>query len=132
MGDNWLTPPWLLELLFGDNDYYDPNPGNPEGLRGFDGMGAWPTDRVVFLNPPYSDPAPWLSKASKHRGPIVCLVKSDHSTEWWQRYSPGWRIVRVGQRLRFLNGGSEENSANFPSELWFRGWPPIWSPKAEG
>jgi len=126
MGDNWRTPPWLLEIIFPPwVDYFDPCPGNPEGLRGFEGLGAWPTDRPCFLNPPYSDPGPWLRRAMKHPGPVVCLVRSDHSTEWWQRYSPAFRVVRIGQRLRFLNGdGTEENSANFPSELWFKDWPP--------
>ena len=123
MGDNWRTPPWLLEILFPDGRYFDPNPSNPDGLRGFDGRGVWPTDRPVFLNPPYSDPGPWLRRAWTHPGPIVCLVKSDHSTEWWQRYSPAFRIVRIGQRLRFISDDPEAGVANFPSELWYKGYP---------
>jgi hypothetical protein len=124
MADNWLTPPWLLELIFPYGGYFDPCPANPDGLRGFDGMGGWPTDRPVFLNPPYSDPGPWLKRAAHHPGPVVCLVKSDHSTEWWQRYNGWFRIVRIGQRLRFLGPNDTDGAANFPSELWFKDWPP--------
>jgi len=126
MSDNWQTPPWLLDILFPDGkaSYFDPIPANPEGLRDFDGRSSWPTDRPVFLNPPYSDPAPWLKRAAAHHGPVVCLVKHDPSTEWWQRYAPLFRVVAIGQRLRFIGPG--EGVANFPSALWFKGWPPRW------
>jgi hypothetical protein len=121
--DNWRTPPWLLEVIFPNGHYYDPCGENPLGLRDFEGLGSWPTDVPVFLNPPYSDPAPWLARAAKHGGPIVCLVKSDHSTLWWQRYAGAFRVVRIGQRLRFIGDGDGEGVANFPSELWYRNWP---------
>ena len=123
VADNWRTPPWLLELLFPDGLYFDPNPANPEGLRGFDGLGDWPTDRPVFLNPPYSEPGPWLRKAAHHPGPVVCLVKLDPSTEWWQRYAPFFRVVAVGQRLRFLSDSEKDGVANFPSAFWMKGLP---------
>lgn len=128
MGDNWRTPPWLLEVIFPDGRFFDPNPANPDGLRDFEGMGAWPADVPVFLNPPYSDPGPWLRRAWKHAGPIVCLVKSDHSTEWWQRYSGAFHVVRIGQRLRFIGDDPDGGVANFPSELWYKGWP--WQARA--
>ncbi len=125
-GDNWRTPPWLLELIFPDGVYFDPCEENPEGLRTSEGLtSSWPTNIPLFLNPPYSNPGPWLRKAAVHGGPVVCLVKSDHSTEWWQRYAPAFRVVRIGQRLRFIdpkNPGAD-GTANFPSELWFRDWP---------
>ncbi len=41
--------------------------------------------RVCFMNPPYSNPKPFIEKAwedSKHCK-IVCLVKCDPSTKWW-------------------------------------------------
>ena len=131
MGDSWHTPTWLLDLIFGGQEYFDPCAANPDGLRSFDGRGAWPTDKPVFLNPPYSDPGPWLERAAKHPGPIVCLVKLDPSTLWWQMNVGGFRVVLVGQRLRFLNGsGGTSQSADFPSAFWMKAWPPRHGPAA--
>lgn len=112
--DNWRTPGWLLELLFPDDVYFDPCPINPDGLRGADGMGPWPSDRPVFLNPPYSDPSPWLKRAAAHQGPIVCLVRVDPSASWWS-YSEGFKIILIGQRLRF---GRARTVAPFASAIW--------------
>lgn len=114
--DDWSTPKWLLELLFPDGFYFDPCPINPDGLRRSDGMGAWPSDRPVFLNPPYSDPAPWLKRASEHPGPMVCLVRCDPSASWWS-YSEGFKVTLIGQRLRF---GKSERAAPFASAVWRR------------
>ena len=112
--DNWRTPAWLLELLFPDGRYFDPCPINPEGLRESDGRGAWPVDRPVFLNPPYSNPAPWLKMAASHPGPVVCLVRCDPSASWWS-YSEGFKVTLIGQRLRFR---SAQKAAPFASAIW--------------
>ncbi len=112
--DDWSTPRWLLELLFPDGDYFDPCPINPGGLRAADGFSAWPTDRPVFLNPPYSDPAPWLKRAAEHPGPVVCLVRCDPSASWWA-YSDGFKVTLIGQRLRF---GRSKQPAPFASAVW--------------
>lgn len=112
--DNWRTPGWLLELLFPDGRYFDPCPINPEGLRQSDGFGPWPIDVPVFLKPPYSDPAPWLKRAAKHPGPVVCLVRCDPSASWWA-YSEGFKVTLIGQRLRF---GRAQSAAPFASAIW--------------
>lgn len=44
--------------------------------------------KVCFMNPPYSNPRPFIEKAwedSKHCK-IVCLVKVDPSTKWWSTF----------------------------------------------
>ncbi len=112
--DNWKTPGWLLKLLFPDGDYFDPCPINPDGLRAREGLGAWPVDRPVFVNPPYSDPSEWLRKAADHPGPVVCLVRVDPSASWWC-YSEGFEVILVGQRLRF---GRSTHAAPFASAIW--------------
>lgn len=117
MSDDWSTPKWLLELLFPDGRFFDPNPVNPDGLREKDGRGAWPVDEPVFLNPPYSDPEPWLKKASEHPGPIVCLVRCDPGSSWWA-YSREFQVILIGQRLRF---GTSKQAAPFSSAVWRRG-----------
>ncbi len=112
--DDWSTPKWLLELLFPDGIYFDPCPINPGGLRASDGFGEWPKDRPIFLNPPYSDPAPWLKRAAEHSGPVVCLVRCDPSASWWA-YSESFRVTLIGQRLRF---GRSKMAAPFASAIW--------------
>jgi DNA N-6-adenine-methyltransferase Dam len=118
VSDDWMTPAWLLDLIFDGKDYFDACPLNPEGLREVDGLGRWPTDRPVFLNPPYSDPTPWLRKAASHEGGIVVLVKCDPSARWWQAYAPAFRVTMLGVRLKF---GYNTGSAPFPSAIWRRG-----------
>lgn len=44
--------------------------------------------KTAFMNPPYSNPKPFIEKAwedSKHCK-IVCLVKCDPSTKWWATF----------------------------------------------
>lgn len=108
--DHWATPKWLLELLFPDNGFFDPCP-----LTGEQGLEMeWPTDRPVFINPPYSDPTPWIKKATVHPGPVVLLLRADPSVSWWA-YSEAYKVTFIGQRLRF---GSARTPASFPSAIW--------------
>jgi hypothetical protein len=120
--DDWRTPPWLLDLLVDGRAFFDPCPANPDGLRGNDGLlSEWPSDRLVFVNPPYSDPGPWVAKAAAHLGPIVLLLPNDPTTEWWQAYATLFRVTPLGQRIRFLSGSlgyGRLSSARFPSAVW--------------
>ncbi len=50
--------------------------------------------QTFFMNPPYSNPKPFIEKAwedSKHCK-IVCLVKCDPSTRWWATF---WNYEKV-------------------------------------
>ena len=79
----------------------------------------------VWLNPPYSQCAAFIAKASEeanHSGQaVVCLVPSRTDTRWWHRYV--WDAERhrprAGVEVRFLPGrlkfGDSKNSAPFPS-----------------
>lgn len=111
--DHYSTPAWLLELLFPDGRCHDPCP-----LGGLAGSltDAWPTDIPVFINPPYSNPRPWLEKAAGHKGEVVALVKADPSSSWWD-LSEGFKVTFIGQRLRF---GGTRLAAPFPSAIWRR------------
>ena len=42
-------------------------------------------DKICFMNPPYSNPKPFIEKAweDSQYCKIVCLVKCDPSTRWW-------------------------------------------------
>jgi len=109
--DHWSTPTWLLELLFPDGKFFDPCP-----IQGTTGLEIeWPTDVPIFINPPYSNPVPWIRRAAKHTGPVVLLVRADPSTSWWAYSQEGFKVTFIGQRLRF---GSAKTPASFPSAIW--------------
>jgi DNA N-6-adenine-methyltransferase (Dam) len=114
MSDDWRTPDWLRALL-APKDAFDPCPnGATDGLTC-----VWPTDRVVYINPPYSNPGPWVARAAKHQGPVVLLLRDDPSTAWWD-YSDGFEVIHIGQRIRFKGA---TKAPNFASCVW-RKFPP--------
>jgi hypothetical protein len=68
-------------------------------------------DAVCFMNPPYSNPRPFIKKAwgdSKYCK-IVCLVKVDPSTRWWATF---WDYKRCLVKC--------------PEHLCRDGWAPTW------
>jgi hypothetical protein len=94
--DGWATPKWLLEVMFPRGGYFDPCP-----LDGSHGLEIdWPQDRVVFINPPFSDPLPWVRRAVEHRGEVVLLLPIDPTTKWWV-YSEHFKVTLIGSRLHF-------------------------------
>ena len=98
--DDYATPRWLMALLFPDGRYFDPCPlGGLE--RGPDGLTSdWPTDRPVYINPPFSNPLPWCRRAAQHPGPVTMLVPVDPTTRWWT-YADGFEVILIGSRLHF-------------------------------
>jgi hypothetical protein len=121
--DQYATPKWLKGedgLFWG---WYDPCPLNT--APNFDGLREVWLDRT-FVNPPYSNPAPWVDKAiaeSKLGKVIALLVKHDSSTRWWSKlHEAGAHFLPIMGRLSF-NG---EKPAPFPSVLV------ILYPKTEG
>lgn len=76
----------------------------------------WP-DRS-FVNPPYSDPMPWIQKAieeSQKGKLIVLLLKLDSSTRWFAK------LIEAGAHILFFNGRlhyGDKGPANFPSALF--------------
>lgn len=74
----------------------------------------------VWLNPPYSDIAPWLEKAHESRLPVACLLPVNTSSKWWQDYcwTPGNRVGFFRKRLKFgRTDGGPQLGANFSSAL---------------
>jgi len=114
--DNWGTPKALYEAL--DKEFHfdsDPNPINPEGLRENDGLGDW-RGKTIWVNPPYSKPAPWIKNALRLTWlgkTTVMLLKSDTGTNWFHDYVlPHAEIRFIRQRLSFNDTG---NNAPFAS-----------------
>ena len=108
--DDWRTESWLLDY-FRDWDDPCPNAGTDGLLR------EW--GERVYLNPPYSNPKPWVERAilEARRGKtIVLLLRHDSSTEWWRLlHQAGAVFAAIIGRLHFSEGGP----APFPSVLVF-------------
>jgi len=100
--DHWSTPRDLYKKLdaeFAFND--DPCPLNRrDGL-----IREWGTR--VFMNPPYSNPTPWVKKAYREslKGKLVVgLLRGDTSTRWFHDWVYGKAELRfIKGRLRFGN-----------------------------
>lgn len=71
----------------------------------------------VFVNPPYSDPLPWVLHGIKEHQKgktVVFLLKHDSSTKWYRAlHEAGARFLMIEGRLRHGTG----KPANFPSIL---------------
>lgn len=76
----------------------------------------------TFVNPPYSDPEPWVDKAieeSKKGKRIVMLLRVDTSTRWFAKlHECGAHFAWINGRVHFSGEG---RPANFASMLAFLG-----------
>ncbi len=117
--DSFATPKELYDSL--DREFHfndDPCPLNDSPLE--DGLAReWGTS--VFMNPPYSHPAPWVKKACEEsvKGKIVVgLLRGDTSTHWFH----DWVLGKAD--LRFVRGRIKFNGkpAPFPNiiAVWGR------------
>ncbi len=112
--DDYETPDWIRDIFDFDN-WFDPCP-----LRktyGVDGLKIqW--GKRAFVNPPYSNPAPWIDKAIselKHgySRVVVMLLRVDTSTKWFAKLvEADAEILWFSKRLKFT-----DKPANFPSML---------------
>ena len=109
--DNYPTDEWLLSLFSG---WDDPCPLNPNFET--DGLTRIWADRT-FVNPPYSDPLPWIEKAvSEARGGkiVVLLLKMDTSTKWFARLKEAnAEFLWINGRLHY-NGLHHTYKGNVP------------------
>ncbi len=104
MSDNWETPKWLMRMY---EDWYDPCPLNDNPLN--DGLRMnWP-DRT-YVNPPYSNPMPWVEKAietAKLGNRVVMLLNVDTSTKWFAKLNEAKaHFLWFSERLHFSEGGA--------------------------
>jgi hypothetical protein len=123
--DDWYTPPYIFEALGLE---FDLDPCAPVGgvpwvpaLNHFsevdDGL-IQPWFGRVWLNPPYSQPWPWLDRLREH-GNGVALVPADTATRGFQRSAPSSDAACfLNGRVTFLQPGNDNvTSARFPSVL---------------
>ena len=116
--DKWNTPDWLMKIFEG---WFDPCPDNPVS----DGLKIDWKDKT-YVNPPYSNPLPWVEKAieeSKKGKTIVMLLKVDTSTRWFAKLNEAKaKIFWLNGRIKFKNQEtklqqSQWKPAGFPSML---------------
>ena len=118
--DNWMTPANFLDEITEEfGDYYDPCPRNPTE----DGLSIdWPTNKAVFVNPPYSEIARWCEKCREQfdRGcTVLLLIPPRTDTRYFHDYIVDIAEVRfIKGRLKFVHpDGGKDKSAPFPSIL---------------
>lgn len=88
--DTWLTPPGLLTAL----GPFDIDPCCPLNMpwRTASKMISLPTDGLAvawtglaWVNPPYSQPLPWIERCYLHGNAILLLPAKSPETRWGQR-----------------------------------------------
>lgn len=116
--DNWATPKnFLVET--GYYDYFDPCPLNWDGNPSTNGL-TTPWEKLVFVNPPYSDIRSWLLKgiseiAVHNSKEVVFLVPARTDTKWFHELIYGrYKITFLRGRMKFEGA---KWSAPFPSML---------------
>ncbi len=132
--DLWETPQWLFDELnreFNfDLDLCTNGDNSKCGIAVTDYF-DWKIDTVfntAFMNPPYSNPLPFIKKAYEDSKlcKIVALIKADTSTRTWgvfwdyetNKPKPGCEVRFLPKRLKFERGGiPSKNCANFPSAI---------------
>ena len=121
MSDRWRTPIWILKIF---ETFHDQCPIDSK-IDAFSYDWCEHHDQV-YVNPPYSNPKPWVEKAIKEisiypGSTIVMLLKHDSSTRWFKMlHEAGARFLMFQGRLDFSNPdgeGIKGSCASFPSVL---------------
>ena len=121
MSDRWRSPRWIMEMF---STYHDPCPIDWE-IDAFSYDWCEHHDQV-YVNPPYSNPKPWVKKAISEinkypDSTIVMLLKHDSSTRWFKMlHEAGAFFLMFQGRLDFDSPdglGIVGSCASFPSLL---------------
>jgi phage N-6-adenine-methyltransferase len=109
--DKWATPVWLVRDLESEFGPFDLDPCCEEHTakaplfytnRGLE----LPWSGRVFLNPPYSDPRPWLEKAIQAKAEghtVVAVLPAATDTRWFHETVIGHAEVRfLRGRVKWL------------------------------
>lgn len=98
MTDSYATPDWLMNMFEG---WFDPCPLTDTPL--IDGLSIDWKNRT-YVNPPYSNPLPWVEKAieEKKKGKlVVMLLRADTSTKYFSRCIEEGEVLYFGRRIKF-------------------------------
>jgi len=98
-GDSYQTPDWMKQYLATEFRWnYDPCPFNPafDPAKDVDGLTTDWTDKVVFVNPPYSNILPFVEKALASRCTTILLIPARTDTPWFRL------LLDAKAEIRFL------------------------------
>ena len=115
--DLWETPQYVFDWLNGEYHFNLDVAANANNTKCFywidETLNALNVDwggkkkNKCSLNPPYSDPYPWVKKAyeeSQKGCTVVCLLPADTSTKWFHDWVIGKAEIRLIQgRINFDN-----------------------------
>jgi len=128
--DDYYTPKWVfdtLDLEF-DLDVASP-PGGPPFVpceRYFtqedDGL-VQPWHGIVWMNPPYSDPKPWVDRWLDH-GNGLALLPMAKGCRWLDDLWTSRARIVITRRIRFHRGHTT-TEISFPSAFWAIGDRPV-------
>lgn len=132
--DNWRTPPEVYALLNAEFNFQaDMAASDINHLHDFyfteeiDSLSFdWSTlfkDKYVWLNPPYSNPKPWVSYVRQQQElgvGTVMLLNSDMSTAWFDDAFNSVSEIRniIGGRLAFLDADGNPIKGNNKSQFF--------------
>jgi site-specific DNA-methyltransferase (adenine-specific) len=121
--DKWATPPEVFNPLSEEFKFnFDPCPitweeGDADGLTT-----EWGTS--TFCNPPYSQTAKWIKKASEERAKgklVVMLINACTDTKEFHQYiynKPNTEVRFVQGRIKFINPAEpEKRSPNVKASM---------------
>ncbi len=93
-----------------------------------DGL-ALPWRGSTWINPPYSDPRPWVKRAANHRGRVCMLLKADTSTAIWRDviWPHASAVLFLYARVRFASPANPDRgaTAKWPSAIVLFNWGPV-------
>jgi hypothetical protein len=124
--DVWLTPPEIIQQL----GQFDLDPCCPNNLpwktankfysleNGEDGL-SLPWEGRIWLNPPYSDWAPWLKKLKEHGNGIALIFAKTETKAFFDHiWEDAHSIFFIKKRLRFIKHDfSAAGASTAPSVL---------------
>lgn len=83
---------------------------------------SWRHHGLVWCNPPYSDPLPWVKKGLGEADEIIYLLPTQTATEWGSRLMRGGKAACfLEHRVRFELDGVRQPGAQFSSMLVYAG-----------
>lgn len=87
---------------------------------------------VAFMNPPYSDPAPWVAKAAEEAGKgmfVIGLLPDTRDRAWWKVHIEGVAplVLVPDRRIQFQKPDGTPSRGNFQGSAV-----PLWTPWRTG
>ena len=137
--DDYYTPKWVFDAL---GLQFDIDVASPVGgiswipaKRYFtqydDGLAQdWGGQRV-WMNPPYSKPAPWIDKWLENNNGF-CLVQISKSAWFNKLWQESEAIALMPVNMKFINGSDGSGSISWPTMLCVVGAENVAALKASG